>query len=181
MSPRKPSSACSRSRIESEVPFLVLACILCAAASLAGCAARTISEDYQWTTLRTVRVDGKVEWEGRLEAEHMEIRATAEPQSIAGVGDAQLQRSVPRHQGGRNAVAYAWDLDVEKRATITRVERAWGVPRHRSVSHQTYAVGYHVVRVRPPEGWTVIPSEYRITKDTKNVDFVLRREMAQTE
>ena len=177
MSPKRPSSPCSRSRIEPRFSLLLIA-VLTITSCIEGCGQRTVSERYQWTTLRTARVQGKIEWQGRLEADYVEIVATAEPQSIAGAGDAGLQMSVPRHQGGRNSVTYRWDLDVEKRATITRIERVWGVARSRSVRHQSYAVRYQLLRLRPPDGWTAAPAGYRITKNTKNVDFVLRREQA---
>jgi hypothetical protein len=151
---------------------LLLFSVLC----LCGCASRAISERLQWTTLRTIQVEGRVTWNGRLSGKYVELRAKAQPQTIAGSGDAILQVSVPSDQGSHNTIAYKWELDVDKRAKITREERVWGVPRNRSVRHETFSVREHILRVRPPEGWAVSPSQYRITKDRKHVDFVLTRE-----
>jgi hypothetical protein len=152
----------------------------------AGCARRVVMRIQPvQTNLKSVSISGHVRWQGKMPARTLEITATPVPRSPGGPGPRTGTEYLEGRQGRpgrRSETAYdLLTLPLVQRVTTTETKRRFlgGVPTSRAqkktVSVETYTVDHYVVRLQPPAGWSVSPSQHEVRKSTKSADFVLTK------
>lgn len=158
------------------VPYVLVVGL---AATLGGAGCSRTTTQYNHRVLRSIKVSGTVRWQGRPAGEAV-VRAFPEPRMRYSSGGYLLELS------GRTSAVEPYELDglaMEKEVTATTVTRQYRISRRPSLSNKTRLTvarsgdkpQCYVVLLEPPPGWEVTPAEYRVSKDTANADFVLRR------
>jgi len=142
--------------------------------SLTGCARRVSETRFKYRPLRQIHIAGHIRWTGQIPGRSIKVSATPVPQSIAGAGSSSLEQYILRPNAG-TAENDLGDLSKVTGVEVSSRVRKWplgpwkaGRPRR-----ETGTVKYYVVKVVAPPGWRVTPPMRKISRSTRNADFVL--------
>ena len=142
--------------------------------SLTGCARRVSETRFKYRPLRQIHIAGHIRWTGQIPGRSIKVSATPVPQSIAGAGSDTFTQYLSRPGAG---IA---DYEFGRLSLVTAIEvssrvRKWplGPWKARPLHRETRTVNYYVVRVIAPPGWRVTPPMRKISRSTRNADFVL--------
>jgi hypothetical protein len=150
---------------------LILALGLGALLTVGGCARKTATS-YEWKHSNAITVAGKVSWQGDLGVKKLQVTAEGFPQAIGATGKAEANFLITSA-----VIAYEFNLPMTHQAKKTRtVTNRWGRKVGRpTVSYETFAEKYQIIKVSVPSGWKATPSEYKVTKDINHADFTLEK------
>ena len=148
-------------------PLALAVCITAAVLGSAGCSKTTTHFNYR--AIRVIKVRGTIHWEGTIR-DGIAVRAVPEPEMRYSRGGTVCVKS------GESPGPYELPpLALEREVTLTTVTRRYGIPRSRQVQKEIDSTQCYVISMEPPWGWEVTPAEYRVSKDTTNADFTLRK------
>lgn len=134
-----------------------------------------VSQEYDYSSWRDIAVSGAIRWQGDLTGHAVEVRAI--PMPIAPRGDKQPMSNMVLELGSKaGAVEYTIPrLSMAGVETVTTREsdpREGRIIAERVVEYRAQ-IEYYLIVVRPPAGWQVTPSNYRVSKEKRDMNFLL--------